>query len=59
MMINPLGHMKYFHAKGDIVVYMPPNAKLNIKYYFTQHISMMQFNFIGNDYMINEHGSEG
>jgi hypothetical protein len=30
-MINALGHMKKFHAKGNIVVYMPPNAKLNIK----------------------------
>jgi hypothetical protein len=59
MMVNALGHMKDLHAKGDIVVYMPPNAKLDIKYFFTHHISMVQFKLIGYDYMINEHGNEG
>ncbi len=59
MMINALGHMKDFRAKRDIVVYMPPNAKLSIKYFFAHHISMVQFKLIGDDYMINEHGNEG
>jgi len=34
MMMNALRHMKNLHAKGDIVIYMPPNAKLDIQYFF-------------------------